>query len=117
MNQDLNDFTIEAGSKLIAVFSSDHVFIPAAGLSKLLGSEGKTIYYKDIIRFSLMQNSSVLSFYIAADDNGKTKGTNIAYGLDPAAAVIDFEKAASMVRACNPQVKVFFPDSIMKPSR
>lgn len=114
MNQ---DFTIEAGSKLIAVFRDDHVFIPAAGLSKLFGSEGKTIYYRDIVRFSLMQNSSVLSFYIAADDNGKTKGTNIAYGLDPDAAVIDFEKAVSIVKACNPEVKVYFPDAIMKSCR
>lgn len=114
MNQ---DFIIEVGSKTIATFSEDHVSIPAAGLSKLFGSEGKTIFYKDIIRFSLMQNSSVLSFYIAADDNGKTKGTNITYGLDPSAAVVDFEKAVSMVKAVNPQVKIFFPDSIMKPSK
>lgn len=114
MNQ---DFTIEAGSKTIAVFRDDHVFIPAAGLSKLFGSEGKTIYYKDFIRFSLMQSSSVLSFYIAADNDGKTKGTNIAYGLDPEAAVVDFEKAVSMVKAVNPEVKIFFPDAIMKPAR
>ncbi len=111
------DFTIEAGSKKIAVFSDDHVFIPPVGLSKLFGSEGKTIYYKDFVRFSLMQNSSVLSFYIAADNDGKTKGTNIAYGLDPDAAVIDFEKAVSMVKAVNPDVKIFFPDAVMKPSR
>ncbi len=109
-------FTVKVGSKTIAEFGKDSVHIPAAGISKLLGADGKTIRYGDIVRFSLMQNSSVLSFYVAAEDaNGKVKGTNITHSLDKKAAVVDFEKAASLVRAANPQVKIYFPDSVVKP--